>query len=310
MALIKADRVKETSTSTGTGDFTLNGAVAGYRAFSSVMATDDTFFYTITHSNGLEWETGYGKLLSSTSINRTFIHSSSNANLVVSFSAGTKEVFISLTALQSISGAGPGATTSIDYLTSMNLYLGTGFLKNHGSLQNNSQNVAIGHLIAENADSANGTFFRNVAIGHAALRSATSSNIDSGTCAVNVAIGYAAADDLNSGSGIFIGNVAGQNIKRCLHSIFIGQAATALNSVGDDNCIVIGNQTTGKGPNTTTIGNVSNTDVYLAGNVIPTGAFKPASIADSSAPTNAIYYSTTAGKLVYKDSSGTVNNLY
>jgi hypothetical protein len=40
------------------------------------------------------------------------------------------------------------------------------------------------------------------------------------------------------------------------------------------------------------------------------GAFQPASMADSSAANNTLYYSTTAGKLVYKDSSGTVNNLY
>ncbi len=45
-------------------------------------------------------------------------------------------------------------------------------------------------------------------------------------------------------------------------------------------------------------------------NLLPNGPYTPFSMADASAPTNSLYYSTTASKLVYKDSGGTVHALY
>ena len=63
MPLIKADRVKETTTSPGTGAFTLNGAVAGYRAFSSVMADGDHCFYTAIQPSTNQWECGWAKFI-------------------------------------------------------------------------------------------------------------------------------------------------------------------------------------------------------------------------------------------------------
>jgi len=311
MALVKADRVKETSTSTGTGNFTLDGAVAGYRAFSSVMAVNDTFFYTILHSNGLEWETGYGTLLTSTSFQRTVFHSGSSGGKC-DFSAGTKEIFVSQTAIQAISGIAAGPSTLSTFFA--NFYLGANFLRFSSNLSGNQRNIAIGDSIAVYADSNNGSFERNICIGNNTLYRATSSSTDSGNVSANVAIGFSAGFKLNSGiSNIFIGSASGGNlIDNHSHSdsIFIGRSAGPQNRIGDNNCIVIGAGAVGNGPNTATIGGPLQTDCYLIGNVIPTGAFKPASIADASAPTNAIYYSTTANKLVYKDSTGTVNNLY
>lgn len=60
MALVIADRVKETTTTTGTGTVTLNGAVTGYVAFSAVMANSDVTYYCIEHQTLDEWEVGYG----------------------------------------------------------------------------------------------------------------------------------------------------------------------------------------------------------------------------------------------------------
>ncbi len=86
------DRVKETSTSTGIGTFTLSGAVTGYRTFLSAVGDTNTTFYCIENATLGEWEIGLGTVNSNT-ISRTSVIKSSNNNALVSFSAGTKYVF-------------------------------------------------------------------------------------------------------------------------------------------------------------------------------------------------------------------------
>ena len=98
MAFVIADRVRESSVSTGTGNFTLGGAVTGYQTFASVMATSDTTYYTIADQGGANWEVGIGTFTSPSTLARTTILSSSNGGSVVTFGAGTKDVFISLPA--------------------------------------------------------------------------------------------------------------------------------------------------------------------------------------------------------------------
>lgn len=93
MALIQFfDRVQETTTTTGTGTVTLAGAVTGYRTFQSVMSVGDTCYYVIELAG--EWEVGLGTLATTTTLSRDQVLSSSNANALVSFSAGTKNVFL------------------------------------------------------------------------------------------------------------------------------------------------------------------------------------------------------------------------
>ena len=100
MALIRADRVKESSTSTGTGAFTLAGADSTYRTFASVCAVADTVYYAIAHRTSNEWEVGLGTYSATNTLTRTTVHASSNANAAVSFSAGTKDVMLALTKAQ------------------------------------------------------------------------------------------------------------------------------------------------------------------------------------------------------------------
>jgi hypothetical protein len=92
MALVVKDRVRETSTTTGTGTFTLAGAVTGFQTFSSAIGNTNTTYYTIT--NGDEWEVGVGTVGAGT-LARTTVLASSNAGSAVTFSAGTKDVFCS-----------------------------------------------------------------------------------------------------------------------------------------------------------------------------------------------------------------------
>ena len=94
MAFKLNDRVKETSTTTGTGAFTLAGAVTGFETFSAGIGGDNTTYYCIFLTGTAEFEVGFGTLNSGAStLTRTNIISSSNSDAAVNFSAGTKEVF-------------------------------------------------------------------------------------------------------------------------------------------------------------------------------------------------------------------------
>jgi hypothetical protein len=92
MALVVKDRVQETSTTTGTGTFTLAGAVSGFQSFSAI-GDGNTTYYAIV--GGTEWEVGLGTYTSSgTTLARNTILESSNGGTAVNFSAGTKNVFV------------------------------------------------------------------------------------------------------------------------------------------------------------------------------------------------------------------------
>ena len=93
MALVLKDRVKETTTSTGTGSVVLAGAVTGFQSFASALADGDTTYYTI--EDGTDWETGLGTWAESTStLARTTVYDSSNSGNAVDWGAGEKNVFI------------------------------------------------------------------------------------------------------------------------------------------------------------------------------------------------------------------------
>ena len=100
MALVVNDRVKETSTTTGTGTFTLAGAVVGFETFSSAIGNTNTTYYSIVNENG-EFEVGLGTVAAGT-LARTTIISSSNSDSAVNFSSGTKDVFCTLPASKAV----------------------------------------------------------------------------------------------------------------------------------------------------------------------------------------------------------------
>ena len=109
MAHITADRVRDTSTSTSTGNFTVSGtAPTGFRTFSAVLSAGDTFYYAIQGQGTSEWEVGLGTYSSANVFARTTILSSSNAGSVVTFSAGTKDVFLTLAATKTTQADGSG----------------------------------------------------------------------------------------------------------------------------------------------------------------------------------------------------------
>jgi hypothetical protein len=105
MPLVVKDRVNETSTTTGTGTFTLAGAVTGFQTFAAI-GNGNTTYYTIVLQGGSEWEVGLGTYSSSgTTLSRdTVLSSSAGGTTKVTFSAGTKNVFCDYPAPKAVYG--------------------------------------------------------------------------------------------------------------------------------------------------------------------------------------------------------------
>ena len=97
MSLVLADRVRQTSTTTGSGTLTLDGSVTGFQSFAAV-GNGNTTYYTITLD--AQWEVGIGTYSAGTLTRDTVISSSTGSKIV--FGAGTKDVFVSYPAEKSV----------------------------------------------------------------------------------------------------------------------------------------------------------------------------------------------------------------
>ena len=102
MPLVLKDRVKETSTTTGTGTLTLGGAASGFQSFS-VIGDGNSTYYAIVDSTAGTWEVGIGTYTSSgTTLARNAVLESSNSGNLVNFGAGAKDVFVTYPAEQAV----------------------------------------------------------------------------------------------------------------------------------------------------------------------------------------------------------------
>ena len=118
MALVIADRVRETTTSTGTTAITLAGAATGCQTFSSAIGNSNTTFYTIADQGGPNWEVGIGTYTTSgNTLSRDTVLASSNSGSLVTFTAGTKDVFVTYPAERTVYSSGPLGTPSSGTLT-------------------------------------------------------------------------------------------------------------------------------------------------------------------------------------------------
>lgn len=111
MALVYADRVKETSTTTGTGTYDLAGAATGFQGFVAGIGSTNTCYYCAT--DGTDWEVGLGTVTDAATdtLARTIILASTNANAAVNWAAGTRDVFVTIPGSQMVSPSIPSTIT-------------------------------------------------------------------------------------------------------------------------------------------------------------------------------------------------------
>jgi hypothetical protein len=115
MALVLADRVKETTTTTGTGAVTLLGASTGFQSFA-VIGNANTTYYTIASQTGNQWEVGVGTYGSSgTTLSRTTVLSNSAGTQpsALDFAAGTKDVFVTYPAGYAVAATNVGTSGQV-----------------------------------------------------------------------------------------------------------------------------------------------------------------------------------------------------
>ena len=104
MAFVINDRVKETSTTTGTGTLDLGGAQQGFETFVAGIGNTNTTYYAIFNPGTAEFEVGIGTVTDASpdTLSRSTIISSSNGDAAVNFTGGTKDVFCTLPASKAV----------------------------------------------------------------------------------------------------------------------------------------------------------------------------------------------------------------
>jgi len=289
MALIVADRVQETTTTTGTGTYTLAGAKDGFQSFAAV-GDGNTCYYAIT--DGTDWETGIGTFtLSGTTLARTTIIESSNSDAAVNWGAGSKDIFVTapadktLLVGRNLYADNPSSPTAPSATGTNGIAIGDGaqalnfddaLAIGASSLANNTQTQAVGR-----DTSATGS--RSSAFG----RSATASNswstavgygpTASGTSSLALGRSATAAGDYStaitnsyaSGAAAFaavITNSTSSYGATGANSVAIGQLAKATAT----NSIAIGDTATSTTANQIALGGTTDTVQISGAYTLPT----------------------------------------
>jgi len=238
MALVVNDRVKETSTTTGTGTFDLAGAATGFQTFVAGVGDTNTTYYAIFNQGTTEWEVGLGTVTDAATdtLARTTVISSSNSGSAVDFASGTKDVFCTLPASKAVFGKQQGtnftdsllvghSTTGTLSTATDNTGVGIDALN---ALTSGDNNTAVG----ADAGGAVTTSKENTVVGAEAFITATT-----GTGA-NTAVGFRALKDSTGEGNTAIGKDAGENIAGGHYNICLGHDAGQNITSGGGNIII------------------------------------------------------------------------
>lgn len=252
MAFIVADRVRETSASTGTGVFTLAGAIVGYQSFSSAIGNGNTTYYTISNPGVNEWEVGIGTVSAGT-LTRTTVLASSTGS-AVNFTAGSKDVFCTYP-----SEAAVFADNSVT-LTNKTISGATNTITNLPNSALTNDSVTIGSTSIDLGATAS-TLAGLTSVTATTFNGALSGNATTATTATNIAGGAASQIPYQTGSGAtsFISNgTSGQVLTST------GASAPSWGS----NQVTIGSTAVSLGGTTTSITgltSISSTGVTVTG---------------------------------------------
>ena len=154
MAFVIADRVRETTTTEGTGTITLGGAVANFETFAANLSNSDTTYYAIVDNTNNDFEVGVGTFTASgTTLARSVI-ASSNSNNLVDFGVGTKDVFITVPASKMVVEDGSN-NVSIGGTVTATAFSGSGSGLTGVDVVNDTTPQLGGDLDAQNKDIEN-----------------------------------------------------------------------------------------------------------------------------------------------------------
>jgi hypothetical protein len=247
MALVINNRVRETTSTTGTGAVTLGGAVGGFQTFAAGIGNDNTTYYAISINTENEWEVGLGTLnADSSTLTRTTVLESSNSDSAVDFAAGSKEVFCTLPSEKAVyldaSGAAVGAIANVVEDTTPQL---GGDLDVNGNAIVSASNGAIAinangtGMVTMTANSVTGdvipgklagtNFSNSLLVGHSTTGTLS-------TASANTGVGFLALDALTSGDdNVAVGAEAGSAIAGGSKNVAIGKASGDVISSGGNN---------------------------------------------------------------------------
>ena len=245
MALVIADRVREQSTTTGTGTFTLTGAVIGYQTFSAAIGNSNTTYYTISNPGTVEYEVGIGTVTAG-QLARTTILDSSNGGSLVNFTAGTKDVFVTYPAEKAVYLDANGNVSALGTVNS-GTWQGTAITVPYGGT--GATSFTTGALIK-----GAGTGALSAASASDIVAAIGSTPVANATTATNLAGGSASQIPYQSGAGAttFIANgTSGQILKSN------GASAPSWESVSALSVTTFSAGTTGFTPSTATGGAVT-----------------------------------------------------
>ena len=301
MALVINNRVRETTSTTGTGAVTFAGAVDGFQTFAAGIGNSNTTYYAISLNTANEWEVGLGTLNGdSSTLTRTTVLESSNSDSAVDFAAGSKEIFCTLPSEKAVyldaSDNQVGGFTSLVADTTPQLggdldVNGNAIVSvSDGDIPINANGTG---MVTMTANSVTGdvipgkfggtNFTGSILLGHSTtgtLSSATN-NIGIGFYALdrvssggsNIAIGYNALTKMQtSGSNVAIGyNSQFWNDTACNDNTSVGSGS--LQNIGTSGAVAINNSAFGRG----SIAGVTSGDYnigigYNGGDNITTGS--------------------------------------
>ena len=240
MALVINDRVKETTTTTGTGAVSLAGAVTGFETFAAGVGNSNTTYYAIVHQTANEFEVGLGTLDGDSSdLTRTTVISSSNSDSAVDFAAGTKDVFCTIPASKLIfEDANNDATVGRNLTVT-------------GDLTVSGDDITMATNTSGNILVADGTNFNSIA-----------------------ATDLSAISTIASGDTLLAVDASGGGLKKVARSVLVAGLATssALNNVSEDDTPQLGGNLDMNGSDIVT---TSNATIDLAPNGTGTVDFAP-----------------------------------
>lgn len=274
MPYVVADRVKETTTTIGTGNISLSGAVTGFKTFSSTVGVGNTTTYVITDATGGQWEVGYGTLSGSTTLVRTQVFSNSMGNTnFVNFSAGTKTVFVTMSAAprnnnvafgnnlgffpqnyQYNTVIGPNASVGADYATAVGQFAvangSNGVAVGGGASAGGNSSTALGQQTSSGGNSSTAVGHFANAIGNSSISIGGGGSV-SGDSSIGIGNSSSVTNDdgiaigrsniaYNSGAFVYSGISIGA-ASNTYGGITIGRASTASSSINGADAIIIGN---------------------------------------------------------------------